>query len=153
MRHSIRLSTPLFWFALCACGMPAAAEVYQWTDAEGNAHFGDRPPQSGARTVPLPESSAPPAPTPEERLEKQRKLLRAFEEERRQDRDVRAQAQRDKAERQRNCITARDRLLVYERSSGIYDLDATGERVYLEEGQRDRFLAERRQDVEDWCDK
>ncbi len=38
-------------------------------------HFGDRPPQDGARTIDLPAPAATAAPTPEERLEKQQKLL------------------------------------------------------------------------------
>lgn len=136
---------------LCGSGMPAAAEVYRWTDTEGRTHFGDRPPSSGARTVPLPASSATAAPTPAERLEKQRNLLRAFEEERRQTRDTSEQTQRDMDERQRNCIEARDRLQSYERSSGIYDLDATGQRVFMDESRREQFMAERLKDVETWC--
>jgi cell division protein FtsN len=103
--------------------------------------------------VPLPESPDTPTPTPEKRLEKQRNLLRAFEEERRQARDAREQAQHDKAERQSNCNLARDRLLSYENSSGIYALDAAGERVYLDTAQREQFIAERRKDVESWCGK
>jgi len=154
MRHSSTINTRLFvLLLLCGGGMSAPAEVYQWTDANGQMHFGDRPPQDGARTIDLPAPAATAAPTPEERLEKQQKLLHAFEEERRQARDNRAQAQQDKAERQRNCIQARDRLQSYETSSAIYDLDATGERIFMDNSQREAFLAERRQDVETWCGK
>jgi len=36
----------------CTCGLllacSAAAEIYQWTDAGGNRHFGDRPPRDTA---------------------------------------------------------------------------------------------------------
>ena len=81
--------------------MSATAEVYQWTDANGQVHFGDRPPQDGARTADLPEPAATAAPTPEERLEKQQKLLHAFEEERRQARDNRVQAQQDESRESR----------------------------------------------------
>lgn len=154
MRHSSLSNTRLFMLLLlCSGGMSASAEVYQWTDAEGHVHFGDRPPVSGARTVHLPETSTPPAPTPAERLEKQRALLRAFEEERRQGRDAQEKARHDAAERQRNCIEARDRIQSYERSSGIYDLDAQGERIFLDDAQREQFMAERRRDVETWCGK
>ncbi len=154
MRGSSLTNAHLFMLLLlCIGGMPASAEVYQWTDAEGRVHFGDRPPSSGARTVQLPETSTPAAPTPAERLEKQRALLRAFDEERRQDRDVQDKARQDAAERQRNCIEARDRLQSYERSSGIYGLDAQGERVFLDDAQREQFMVERRQDVETWCGK
>ncbi|MBI5461344.1 MAG: DUF4124 domain-containing protein [Gammaproteobacteria bacterium] len=154
MRHSSSSNSRLcLLLLLCIGGMSASAEVYRWTDAEGRAHFGDRPPLSGARSVDVPANTGSPAPTPAERLEKQRALLRAFEEERRQHRDVREKTQHDKAERQRNCVQARDRLQSYEHSSGIYDLDAQGERVFLDDTQREQFMAERRQDVETWCGK
>ena len=159
MRRSLRISTHLLTLLLCGSGIPAWAEVYQWTDAEGRVHFGDRPPQTGARTVPLPESRespespGAPAATSGERLEKQHKLLRAFEEERRQDRDAHEQAQRDKAERERNCNEARERLQTYERSSALYDLDAQGERIYVDETQREQIIAEQRKAVKDLCGK
>ena len=137
----------------CGSGMTAMAEIYQWTDADGQVHFGDRPPSSGARTIDMPETSVTTAPTAEERLEQQRKLLHAFDEERRQARDAREQAQQDKAERQRNCLEARDNLRSYETSSAIYDLDAAGERVYMDNSQREAFMAERRKEVETYCGK
>lgn len=134
-------------------GMTAPAEVYKWTDAEGRVHFGDRPPQAGAETVPMPEATDSPAATPEERLEKQRKLLHAFEEERRQKRDAQEQARQEQAERQRNCVLARDNLQSHERASGIYRLGPDGERIFLDEAQREQSLAQARAAVEQWCEK
>lgn len=140
--------------ALCACllAVGAPAEVYKWTDAEGRVHFGDRPPQGGAETVPMPEKMGDdPVATPEERLEKQRRLLNAFEEERRQKRDAQAQARQEKAERQRNCAEARDNLLSQETASAVYRLGPDGQRVYLDEGEREQALARARAAVEQWC--
>lgn len=142
--------------ALCACLLAAAApaEVYKWTDAEGRVHFGDRPPQGGAETVQMSEKADnDPAATPEERLEKQRRLLHAFEEERRQKRDAREQARRDKAERQRNCAEARDNLHSQETASAVYRLGPDGERVYLDDAEREQALARARAAVEQWCGK
>ncbi|HEY9199684.1 MAG TPA: DUF4124 domain-containing protein [Gammaproteobacteria bacterium] len=142
--------------ALCACllGAVASAEVYKWTDAEGRVHFGDRPPQGQSETVQMPGPSADsPAATPEERLEKQRRLLNAFEEERRQKRDAQAQARQEKAERQRNCAEARDHLHNQETASAIYRLGPDGQRVYLDDAQREQTLARARAAVEEWCRK
>jgi hypothetical protein len=142
--------------ALCACLVTAAApaEVYKWTDAEGRVHFGDRPPQGEAETVPMPgRTGDAPVATPEERLEKQRRLLNAFEEERRQKRDAQAQARQEKAERQRNCAEARDNLHSQETASAVYRLGPDGERVYLDEGEREQALARARAAVAQWCGK
>ncbi len=143
----------LGWLLLCGMALPLPAEVYQWTDANGQTHFSDRPPTSGASAVDLPAPPAAPATTPAERLEQQQKLLRAFDEERRQARDAREQAKQDKAERQRKCNIARDRLRSLESSSAIYNLDANGERVYMDHSLRDGYIAERRQAVEEFCGK
>src|SRR5512147_1313366 len=56
--------------ALTACGawlaaMPAVAETYKWTDAEGKVHYSDRPPPANAKgqvtLKPRKQSSAPAA--------------------------------------------------------------------------------------------
>jgi hypothetical protein len=144
--------TWLFMLLVCASGPSAAAEVYKWTDAEGRVHFGDRPPRSGADAVPLSRKTQPSAaPTPDERLDKQRRLLHAFEEERRQQRDTQAQAQQEKATRQRNCAEARDDLRNQEVAGALYRLGADGQRVYLDAAERARALEETRTAVRHWC--
>ena len=50
MQSPIRL---LFWALLWAgLAAPVQGEVYRWEDAQGNVHFGDRPP-AGAATEAL----------------------------------------------------------------------------------------------------
>lgn len=140
--------------ALCACLLAATAstEVYKWTDAQGRVHFGDRPPQGKAETVQMPEAAdGGSAATPEQRLEKQRRLLHAFEEERRQKRDAEAQVRQEKAERQRNCAEARDDLRNQETASAVYRLGPDGERVFLNAAEREQALAQARAAVEQWC--
>lgn len=142
--------------ALCACLLAATApaEVYKWTDTEGRVHFGDRPPQGEAETLQLPEAAGSGvADTPEARLEKQRRLLRAFEEERRQKRDAQEQARREKAERQRNCAEARDDLRNQETAGAVYRLGPDGQRVFLDDAERAQSLAQARAAVERWCGK
>lgn len=38
-------------FAICAVAVPAAAQMYRWTDQKGSVHFTDTPPPPGARNV------------------------------------------------------------------------------------------------------
>ena len=140
--------------ALLVLGMSDAAlpgEAYQWTDAEGRRHFGDRPPPAGATAVPLPRNPADGAPTAGERLEKQRRLLQAFDEERRQQRDARALAQQEKATRQHNCAQARDALRSQQNASGVYRLDDEGRRVFLDASERESSIEAARAAVQRWC--
>ena len=140
--------------SLCLVQPPALAEVYKWTDADGRVHFGDRPPHGKAATVRLPTTATDtPAATPEERLEQQRRLLRAYDEERRQKRDARAQAQRDAEERQRRCAQARDDLRNREYASGLYRLGPDGQREFLSDAERAGAVAEARAAVQQWCGK
>lgn len=144
----------LFVLGLCLSGSSASAEVYKWTDANGQMHFGDRPPSSGAETVPVPESAdAPAAVTPQERLEKQRKLLNAFEEERRQKRDAAEQARKDREERIRKCNNLRDDLRNQENAGRVYRLDKNGNRVFMNAEERAASTAELRKQVAYWCGK
>lgn len=142
--------------ALCACllAVTAPAEVYKWIDAEGRVYFGDRPPQGGAESMRMPEAEdSGPAATPQERLEKQRRLLHAFEEERRQKRDAQARTRQEQAERQRNCAEARDDLRNQQNAGALYRLGPDGQRVFLDDAEREQALAQARAAVEHWCGK
>jgi hypothetical protein len=148
MRRTLLLTLLL---ALCA---PAAAQVYEWTDAEGNRHFGDRPPGDGARSVdvapaPRPSGSAPPQ--RREGVDRDR-LIRALEAERLEREEARQQAERVRAERQRNCVVARDNLRSYLSAGTLYDLDDRGNRRTLNEAERARAEAQARAEVARWCD-
>lgn len=144
----------LLLLCLTVIGASATAEVYKWTDANGNVHFGDRPPQRGAEAVPMPDAASTAAPaSPQERLERQRRLLRAFDEERRQRRDARAHAQQDATRRQRLCAEARDDLHNREVASGLYRLGPDGQRVFLSDEERVQATAEARAAVAQWCGK
>lgn len=142
----------LLW--LCCVQPQVIAEVYKWTDADGRVHFGDRPPHGKAATVQLPAAATDtPAATPEQRLEQQRRLLRAYDEERRLKRDARAQAQRDAEDRQRRCAQARDDLHNREFAGGLYRLGPDGQREFLNDAERESAVAEARAAVEQWCGK
>lgn len=65
LRHrssALVLAMLCFWLAWAVCaGSIAGAEIYRWTDAEGNAHFSDQPPDpsssggKGVTTLKIPD--------------------------------------------------------------------------------------------------
>lgn len=137
----------LLWAALAA---PATAEVYRWEDAQGNVHFGDRPP-AGAATQAL-DPAAPPHPgaSTAQRLERQRRYLKVTDQERRQEAAERERAAREAARRQSNCRQARARLERARSASYLYN-DTPEGRVVLDDRQRAAHTAGLRQAVAQWC--
>ena len=155
--HSVILC--LFAILSCLLAPAVSAEVYKWTDAEGRVHFGDRPPGRDAESVTIrgagkDDANDYQAPvTPADRAAKQRRLLNAFEEERRQKQEQKDEARNKKMERQRSCAKARDELEGLLTHGRIYNLDKDGNRVYLDGPGRDRAIADARREVEHRCGK
>ncbi|WP_227508354.1 DUF4124 domain-containing protein [Marinobacter sp. P4B1] len=135
----------LFFVALSA--LPAAhAAVYQWTDANGQTHFGDRPPaQASSSEVRV---NAAPAQADTAARERHQKMTE-FVNQQQQEREARQAAEakaRMQAERQSEaCRKLHARLKHMESISTFYNLNDKGERVFVSEKQnlqiRDRFRA------------
>ncbi|MET0089636.1 MAG: DUF4124 domain-containing protein [Candidatus Thiodiazotropha sp.] len=127
----------------------AVAAVYQWTDAQGQVHFSDRPVADTAREVPIktPAANAAPATGDGAREERTRRMLEVYQE----DREKRRQEQQDREKRKRNCILAKDRYQSHSQASGIYSFRKDGQRQYLDEASRQRHMQKLKADVDKWC--
>lgn len=53
--YAYTMNKVFLFFLLLLC-MPVTAEVYTWIGADGNRHYGDRPPEAGAKAATVPES-------------------------------------------------------------------------------------------------
>ena len=151
---------------------PALAETWRWRDAEGNVHFGDRPP-AGVTAERLNVQRKPAALSPEDR---QRRLdaLRADEASRNARREAAsARAERDaeqaedaRASDRRRCDRARWALAaletarpVYRDENGAYRVKRspnepdiyTGAREYLDDAERQAEIARHRRDMGEYC--
>ena len=139
---------------LCTFATAVFADVYKWTDAQGRVHFGDKPPAGASETITMPSRETPATPAlSEDRIEKQRRLLDAYAEERRLKAEADEQARQDKAERKRNCADLRDDLRKQENAGSIYQLDKNGERVFLSKEEREASTEALRKEVAYWCGK
>jgi len=131
-----------------------AEGIYKWTDANGQTHFGSKPPdnEQSATEINMQQRQTNSIPvTSDERKRKQQNLLRAMTEERQLKEETKAEEKKKEAQRQRECLVAKDRLKSYERANLIYNLDEKGERVFMSDKDRDRSVAEFRQKVNEWC--
>jgi hypothetical protein len=149
-RTALSLAFAAIVFAVGA----SASEIYKWTDEEGNVHYEDRP--SGAPT--------------EERLALnyrrtdsgavQQRINARHERQaaRREAKSAAEVAEREAAEnataeeqRKQACDRARTRLETYLQSARLYRTDDNGERVYLDEKQRQEARRKAEEQVNELC--
>jgi hypothetical protein len=154
MKYGLALSI----FVVFYLNMPAHAEIYKWTDEQGRVHFSDKPPgentsQYHLRT-PASTSSSSNEVTPgdAERRIKQRKLMESLEADRLEKEQAVAKQKQQQAARERKCQYARAELRANKDANLIYDYDAQGNRVYLNEAQKQKYLKSKYAAVQKWCE-
>jgi hypothetical protein len=154
MKYGLALSI----FVLFYLNMPAHAEIYKWTDEQGRVHFSDKP--AGENTsqyhlrTPASTSSSSNEVTPgdAERRIKQRKLMESLEADRLEKEQAAAKQKQQQAARGRKCQYARAELRASKNANLIYDYDAQGNRVYLSEAQKKKYLESKFAAVQKWCE-
>ncbi|MBT8108402.1 MAG: DUF4124 domain-containing protein [Gammaproteobacteria bacterium] len=131
-----------------------ANEIYKWTDTDGNVHYEDRP--SGAPT--------------EERIDigyrrtdnsavRKRVSARVDAQAARAEADSAAAAAEKEAEenaaaeaeRQKACERSRARLESYLQARRLYRTDDAGERVYLDDAQREEARRKAEEQIAEFC--
>lgn len=126
-----------------------AAEVYKWTDADGEVHFGDHPPSAGAEQITVRSGGGTADPGRQERT---RRLLEEFETERAEQAEQDAALARTEAQRDAACADARNRHFEYQNSGYLYEWTADGEKRVLSDAEHRRARADARAAVDKWCD-
>ena len=107
------------------------AEIYRWTDANGQVHFGEQPGPGAERVEVKPQVMERDAATRESE-ERLRKVLDA----RQQEQDAVAQKQASKnAQRNEECGKLRETLSNLQQSGSFFSENADGERTYYSDQQ------------------
>jgi hypothetical protein len=131
-----------------------ANEIYKWTDAEGNVHYEDRP--SGASTEERIElqyrrtDDSVVGQRIQARLDRQAERAEAKSAAAAQEQEAAEQAAAAE-ERARSCERARARLESYLQARRLYRTDADGERVYLDDAQRQEARQKAEEQVAEFC--
>lgn len=140
--------------ALTFAGGATASEIYRWVDAEGNVHYGDRP--SGAATeqrlqltYARTDGSAVEKRV-QDRLDAKSARAEARAEQEKSDREAAEEAE-IAAEQQKACESARARLETYRSSRRLYKADENGERVYLDDEQRQAASRRIEEQIAEFC--
>ena len=137
---------------LCFIPFYANAGVYKWVDADGQTHFGDRPPAQAATS----EITVKAAPDSEdavarERHQKMTEFLEQQQEERKARQAADAQAEERATKRAEVCRNLQARLKFLASVSTFYNLNDQGERVFVNEAENARIRADFRQKVKRTC--
>lgn len=115
-----------------------AAEIYRWTDANGQVHFGQRP-QAGATQVEVkPQVVERDAAT----REREEKTARYYEARRQEQASTAERESALQAKRDEECGTLREQLSEVSKGGRYYRVNEAGEQEYYSEEQ---IAAARRQ--------
>ena len=142
----------LFFVLSVFFSMSANAGVYRWVDADGNTHFGDRPPaNASSREV---EVNAPEVSNDASAQERERRM-RDFLSEQQKEREARqadqAKVAKEQAKKADLCTRMRAELKNLARVSTFYRLDENGDRVYVTEEENDQVRKNFRTKVKEAC--
>ncbi|MFZ6045132.1 DUF4124 domain-containing protein [Pseudomonas sp. CR3202] len=113
----------------------AGAEIYRWTDAQGQVHFSEKP-QAGAEQV-----SVKPQVVERDQATREREARTAkFYDARRQEQAVAASRSAEaRGQQQKKCGQLREQQDQLNRGGSFYQLDERGERQYYTDDQIETF--------------
>ncbi len=142
-----------FIFALLfLCSTSTFAEIYKWTDENGNVHFGDNPNNKEKATKLKIDTESRTGVTHSSGRDKDRdRLLKNRAEERAEKAEKKEKYKAKKKKMRRKCLLAKDRLDQHLRASAIYKVDSKGERKYYSANQRDKSLKRLRKSISKYC--
>ncbi|HZX17872.1 MAG TPA: DUF4124 domain-containing protein [Pseudomonas sp.] len=135
---------------LCLLLLPglAAAEIYRWTDANGQVHFGQRPAAAGAERVEVKPQVVERDQLTREREERTNRFYDARREEQVQASAVAAENQAKRAE---ECRELRNKLAAIPEGRSYYRKEANGERSYYSDEQVDTARQQLQSRVAERC--
>ncbi|MDB5805276.1 MAG: hypothetical protein JWN73_2598 [Betaproteobacteria bacterium] len=137
--------------ALFACGV-AQAQVYKWVDSKGVTHYDQKPPE-GARSKELqlhdgPQpGAAPPAGSGADWEERSR----AFKERQAKREKDAAKQDADREKQEAQCKSMTGQLAQMRSARRFFNNDANGDRVYMDDQQREAMMAQREQEYNQKC--
>jgi hypothetical protein len=141
-------------------GSAIASDIYKWTDAAGNVHYGDRPSEDIAaerldiKSRPTDRTQLAAAAPSRSDFRRQAPLVAPGADDNAAPKkaepspeELRAKAQ----ERAAKCDQYKERLQTFVQSRRLYRQDENGERVYLNDEETLAARAKTQEKVEEYC--
>jgi len=130
----------------------AAADVYKWTDENGQTHYSQQAPQQ--HDAKLIKTPPPPALNPDDAQQKVDQLIKQQQADREQRLEQQQQQQKAAQEiaiKQQNCTTAKHNLQQYQDNPARRVVDAEGNVTRLKEEDRQQRIQEFQQQINEFC--
>lgn len=143
-------------FALTLAALLAAsavnAQIYQWKDENGKTVISDKPPVGNVRQQKRIEAEAPAPGNVEQKPLADREMeFRKRQQETREKNEKQQKEAAVAAENRENCERARRARQSLESGERIATRDANGERVFLDDAQREQEIGRMRQAEQNFC--
>ena len=146
-----KILTAMLVFSFAVAGYANAANIYKWTDEDGNVHYTDKPVDQSSEVVAI---SSRPTDNAQAMAQMQASLDRRSASQQAQN-TVTApspeEAAVSKADRAQKCSMYKGRLTKYVQSRRLYREDEDGERVYLDETESQAAREKAESQVEEFC--
>ena len=148
-----------YLFKSCCVGVlmmfyiSAVAEVYKWTDAEGNVHYTAQPPTENNVEVeqikPLPPIDSSAA---IETLQEQQSIGQAIDEHKEDVTELEESKKKRAALRKENCLKVRKKLANINSSGRIRGVDEKGNVTRATDEERQHRISDAQEKIKIWCD-
>lgn len=140
---------------VAAAGNVVAGEIYKWTDADGNVHYVDRPTgdptEERVDVISNRTDNAAVRASIQARLDRQAERQEALNKAA-EDEQSAAAARSEREQREKQCVSYRERLESYLQSRRLYRENESGERVYLDEDEVMTARAALQKKIQETCD-
>jgi hypothetical protein len=143
---------------LMLAGANAYAGINKWVDADGKVHYSDQPPPVNVKSqqtlratsdaVAAAPASAPAAP---KTIAEREAELKKAQQAKKEAADKAAQEQARIDAEKANCAAAQQHLRILQEGMRMMDVDANGERYYLNDEQRQQRIEKAQQDIKAFC--
>lgn len=141
----------------------AFAAISKWVDAQGQVHYSDQPPPPEAKAETLRSASgnegtagtsgvtAASAPAAPKTIAEREAELRKAQQAKKEAADKAAQKQAATDAVKANCATAQQNLRTLQAGVRMVEIDANGERSYIDDTQRQQRIEKAQQEISNLC--
>jgi len=156
------MSKFLLILLMLACANTFAA-VSKWVDAQGQVHYSDQPPPPEVDAITLHPASgtegaagaggaaATSAPAAPKTIAEREAELKKAQQAKQAAADKAAQKQAAEDARKANCANAQENLRTLRAGIRMVEIDASGERSYMDDAQRQQRIEKAQQDITSLC--
>ena len=140
----------LLTLLICFSATTIQAEIYKWTDDQGNTHYGDKPIEK-SKEMDINIEKSGNMKEKVNRKERLKKLLGSMEEDRQRKQDEAEKIKKERQKHKKNCDRANDRLKGYERAGYLYNYDKDGKKVISSNESRQKATDGLRKKIKKNC--